>query len=121
MLGIALLSACASTQHENRISPPTVSIPGISETPSAAPPEIIILEGRIEEVKVNPGTLSEYGYYVIITDGTTQTIFNEKGFSAGFDAWTNQRVTITCQKSTGKIGFRDEIVPGVTVLTIETR
>jgi len=121
ILCIALLSACASTQPENKSPPPTVPTPGIAEASSTVSPEVIVLEGRIDEVKVNAGTLSEYGYYVIVTDAMSQTIFNEKGFSVGFDEWKNQQVTITCRNSTGKIGFRGEIVPGVTVLTIKPR
>lgn len=78
------------------------------------------IEGSVRLVKENAGTLSEIRYYVLVTGAKSSLIlFNEKGFSTGFDQWLDLPVQVSGRKGTGKIGFRKQEEIGLIVAHIE--
>jgi len=79
------------------------------------------LEGIVTLVKENEGTLSEIRYYVLVTGSESSFIlFNNKGFSAGFDQWLDRTVRVSGKKGTGKIGYKRQEKTGFIVEHIES-
>jgi hypothetical protein len=77
-------------------------------------------QGTIRLVKENEGTLSEINYFVLFQDSNKNLIlFNEKGFSQGFDKWLNQTVVISGYRDIGIIGYKRQEKSGFFVLNIK--
>lgn len=79
------------------------------------------IEGTVQLVKENEGTFSEIKYYVLVSEsGSSLILFNEKGFSVGFDQWLDRTVRVLGRKGTGEIGFRKQEKSGLIVAHIES-
>lgn len=77
------------------------------------------LTGTMLEIIENEGTFSEVRYFVIASDNGIKTIlFNEKGFSEGFNTWIGRKVLVQGYKDTGLIGFKRVKKTGFAVVKI---
>lgn len=79
------------------------------------------LTGTMLEIIENEGTFSEVRYFVIVSDNGIKTIlFNEKGFSEGFNTWIGKQVSVQGYEDTGIIGFKRIKKTGIVVQSITT-
>ncbi len=115
LLGIS----CAGSPAENKgVNEDTVLQIDMNSVSHEA--ESKTLEGTVKLVKENEGTLSEIQYYVLVTEsGSPLIMFNEKGFSTGFDQWLDRTVCVSGRKGVGKIGFKRQEKTGLIVTHIE--
>ncbi|WP_319478500.1 hypothetical protein [Marispirochaeta aestuarii] len=106
--------SCASAQ-EKPLHPQTRSV---EQPQSTVMPQNGIYKGIIIERKSNPGTLSEYSYYILKTDGNEYILFNSTLNSAGFGEWKNKEVVIEANAGEGGIGFKKQKTEGLIVMSI---
>ena len=80
-----------------------------------------VYSGKVVEQKSNPGTLSEYSWFVLQTDNENLILFNSKGYSAGFGEWTGSFVEIEGVRGVGKMGLKKTTAQGLIVQSIKSR
>jgi hypothetical protein len=76
-------------------------------------------KGTVRKITENKGTLSEFSYYVLVTDDQNQFIlFNQKKRSLGFDDYIDKTVSVMGRMGTGAIGWRKQEKQGLLVESI---
>jgi hypothetical protein len=116
--GICLsLTACVSDAPGK----PTAASAAANDAKVKKSQETASIEGTIQIKKAFTRTLSEYSYFVIVSDAGKETIlFNSKDFSGGFGEWTGKKVIVHGKSSKGKVGFKKTIMDGFKVESIES-
>jgi len=115
----------AGTNPDNPAN--TAGDPAVSNqsgTQAAPIPGEQVLEGFVQMRKENPGTLSEYRYYVLSkrsgSDPGGVLLFQESsGKSRGFEDYIGRRVRLNGRWGQGSIDFRNTMMRGFLVRTLE--
>lgn len=110
ILGIivtALLTACRTAPRKGNTSEALPQSGDLTAT------------GRVEMVRVFPGTLSEFSFYTLLTNGNGRVIlFNASNASRGFEEYSNRRVRVTGSPARGVIGWKRIATNGIRVRDI---
>jgi len=76
-------------------------------------------KGTVRKSTAYKGTLSEYSYFVLVTDdGKQMVLFNQKKRSLGFDEYKDRDVIVKGHMGVGTIGWRKQKKQGLLVDSI---